>query len=1061
MAIRIDKEVGKLPVQPSSLQLQSHLRRRAGRNPASVGFFGLKRAEALGDVDSPSESLQTILESISEILDTGEISLYGKYTAQDWSLTNDLVSSSITQQSLSNLVGASELEGPAVSTSPRIRIQDRVDFLDSFYGRGSWPGLASGPTAFFYRIPRSFVQELGYIKFTYDVSSLDVTVTELLDVDETTPITPSSLLGPEKRIVFELASYINPSTSEEVDLRGASISVSLESGGVWKLFSSASATSLNGLGDIFAFRFKIVRPYSQFNPPAWFTQSPNLANPAIPGGPDDLDPTTSFGILENQNGNFVPVSQKEYWYTGAYVPERWNFNERSFNNTIVQDSNIKFTAPPFPIRFEESNWGVRWDGYLRLQKRIGGPQQYIFQIQTNTLIKIDLAISKTEVGEPVWENVLDTFVANTRVSEESDLQYSDASFTIDNLSSRFIYYTNNELTEWDAYVPISIRMFYGEADKAYPTFFPPLQPDLFIKTLQKSSGTTEVFFGGLEIIQLSGTDGNWTVTSESIQKIISVLQTENLFASFSLIQAEDVNGQLQSLSPVVPVSLVTDGSVITSTTTGLEAKAYLLRIAPNVSNFGSITALWKSRITAPSPFHSAYADLTDGSFQPIIEKKALDEKPLWWKILQGGPFDRSQAPTLVNNPLEGVINNQFKPLLQSKVPGIGFYGDGLGNYSSVPNVILGEARFNSSEPLTSNYVGIRLSPNLLGEGGKLKIDAIPSNNATFSSPFLLGENDLGGAPNHLTSAISTSQIAQLFWSDLFGGEKFYLHSDLTVVTDSDNPEVLGLPPFNLGGGAGINPVWLGPISVIATELADNVTFTTNRRAFVAPLTLNVEKIEISAGVEALAFTPNFAPLLNGGSDFSGFNTKYVRFYTEPNLPFQFSRVDTGEGLSLSDALKLTYNNGVFISAFSEIPRPPADRVTPFGYDNPAIYSNGICYPPYVVTDPLLEDIAISDANLLTQPKGNYDVFWGDSEAADLGEHTLRLTEKLEFSITASVSQSAVIEPISSVVLQSSDYTHRLEVNLPLPAFYDPDVFEYIGNREKVTDRYFLFVKRQE
>jgi hypothetical protein len=1059
MATNINRDVAISDIPPLSPRLISALRKRAGRNPPPPGFFGMKRRNALGDVDSPSKSLSSILEGISSILDAGEISLYGKYSPVDWSLTTDLVDSGISSDLFTILEDSSLFDGEVGSTSPRLRLQDRVGFLDSFYGRGSWPGLATGPTAFFYRTPASFTQDIGAIKFTYDPITLEVNVIELLGNDNTTSISPEEILKNKEKIVLNLSFYINPLTQEKVDLRGAEISLVLQPGGVWELFSATDAVSLQNLGNTSEFIFKLTQPYSFFNPPEWFTESPNF-----PVNSDNLNPETSFAILKNERGVFVPESQKEYWYTGSYVVERWNLDERnragSLETSIIQDSNIRFSSPPFILRSESNNWGVRWDGYLYLEKRIGGPEQYILQVQTNTLLKIDLAISRNVSDDPTWENLVDTFIARTSTSRESELHYSDVSFDINNVSPKFLNYVNNELTEWNAYIPITIRMFNGGADKANPTFFIPPQPDFFIKTLGKASTTRESFYGLTTQVELVGEDGSWIINSEANDKIIKILQDSFSSVNIRLIRKEDENGELQLLPSPIPFALTTDGEQIFSSTTGLENKKYVLQISPNISNFGSSQPLWKSRIVSPSPSHISYSDLTDGSFQPIIDKKSLDEKPLWWKITQGGEFNRGIAPSTENNPLEGVINNQFKPILQSDADNTGLYGNGTGTFSSVPNIILGEARFNPSEPLGSNYIGTRLFPNILGEGGRVRITSLPYNNATFSSSFLLGENDLGGSPNHLTAAIFNSEVVRLFWSDEYGGEKFYLHEDLSLITESDNPEAIGLPSFTISEGA-INPEWLAPINVIATELADNSGFTVNKKEFVSSLTLSVEKIEISSGVEVVAFTPNFAPLLNGGGDFDNFNEKYVRYYTAPNLPFQFSRVDTGEGLSLSDGLKLTYDSGKFIPALSEIPRPPADRVTPFGYDNPAIYSNGICYPPYIISDPLLEQIAISDANLLSQPAGNYNVFWGNSDKADLDGHTLKITEKIEFSITASEPQSTVIQPENSIALQANDYTHRLQVNLPLPQSLDPDVFEYVGNGEKVADSYFLFVKQQE
>ena len=377
MATRIDREVGKtqLPFFPSLLQ--SHLVKRAGRNPPPIGFFGLKRASALSDVDSPSGSLATVLGAISQVPDAAETALYGKFSPQDWLLTNELVSSEITRSSIADLKDVSRVDGASVSVSPRLRIADRLGFLDSIYGRGSWPGLAAGPTAFFYRVPQSLRKDIGFIKFTFNPATLSVTVTQLLGPDSSTALAPEAILGQEAKVVLDAVSYTNPATLEEISLRGLDISLSLESGGVWKLYSGTSAVALVGLGNTNNFLFKITRPYSFVNLPKWYVESPNISSKSIPGSADDTSTETSFTILEYADGEFLPKKQKEYWYSGSYVETRWTLDERASIpgidevTNVTQDSNMEFLVPPFPLRFEKNNWGIRWDGYLRLDRVIG------------------------------------------------------------------------------------------------------------------------------------------------------------------------------------------------------------------------------------------------------------------------------------------------------------------------------------------------------------------------------------------------------------------------------------------------------------------------------------------------------------------------------------------------------------------------------------------------------------------------------------------------------------------------------------------------------------------
>ena len=159
-------------------------------------------------------------------------------------------------------------------------------------------------------------------------------------------------------------------------------------------------------------------------------------------------------------------------------------------------------------------------------------------------------------------------------------------------------------------------------------------------------------------------------------------------------------------------------------------------------------------------------------------------------------------------------------------------------------------------------------------------------------------------------------------------------------------------------------------------------------------------------------------------------------------------------MSFSDILKITYSPG-FNSVTSEVPKPPSDRVTPFGFDLPA-NGGGLCYPPYSIGNPLLSEIAISDFDLYNnKPSGNYDVIWGDHTKAGLGGNTLTITEKIEFN------GFSAIQPLTSLItlLETTDYTHRMKVEVPLDSsIYDEDVLEHIGNQEKVKDSYYTYVK---
>jgi hypothetical protein len=116
-------------------------------------------------------------------------------------------------------------------------------------------------------------------------------------------------------------------------------------------------------------------------------------------------------------------------------------------------------------------------------------------------------------------------------------------------------------------------------------------------------------------------------------------------------------------------------------------------------------------------------------------------------------------------------------------------------------------------------------------------------------------------------------------------------------------------------------------------------------------------------------------------------------------------------------------------------------------------TNGLCYPPYLINDTLLSDIAVDDTTLYASDTGEYDVIWGDDTVPALGGKVLKITEKIEFFGADAVE--ALSTPVS---ISSSDYTHRIKFDIPLPDIYDEDVLEHIGNGEKVKESYYAYVR---
>lgn len=1026
MATRIDR-TPNLANRFTDRLLVDYLRAQAGKRETDTRFLGLKRSNALSDVDKNFKTLNNLLRKIN-VLDVEDKTLYGRdYNADDWSITRNFLDEDINRSFLSPLAG---LGG---STTPRIRIEDRLSFVDSFYGKGSIEGLHSGPDAQFY-IDKG-PTDIGSIRFTFDSGTGVVTVAALLGADGVTPITASDILGGGSVVVIDLDSY-TVTGGQELSISGSGVSLRLTSPGSWTVNSGLSnlltIRQITGAGEFVNSVFAMSRPVSVINKPKWFRDSPGVIGP---GGADDSVAATSPRLLTNRDGLISPLIQRSYWYTKAYVENRWipyvdaRANIANPENSIVQDSNMRWRENPPALRGEQYNWGIRWDGYLLIT-----PGSYVFTVQTNVDVRIDMDVA----GD--WLNVFDTRTAALR--NQSDSYVAASSFNTSALAAKYKYFTGTGANDWVGYAPITIRLFRGGPDKADGTLSIPTEPNMFINTLVVSGAKT--YYGRDFNIALSGSDGSWSVSSAQLSGLIAILQDVNASVTYTLVE---FNGG--SLVPATPIVLATNGTVVTSTTTGLVAGSYVVRVAPAVSE--SPTPLWRGRIASPGPDHKDYSDLTNESYVPDLRRAPFSARPDWWKIFDGSPYVIGQTPGPENTPIDGFVRSGFRATLNSEASGVGLYGNGSGVFSSRPNIILGESRYSTGESRGSNYIGLLLKPNRLGEGGKLIVNALPVNNSTGSDATLLGANDLGGSPNHLTAAATnlTPRSAQLYlWTNetlpsAGLNNKYYTVANLSTVAASNDPTLYGLPSFS-------DAAWLAPVTVICTRVASNSGFTTGVAGFVAPLTLSVEKVVVS-GFNLLAFTTTLSSILTGGAEVASFSGKFVEFYTESDLAFQYSRIDTGEGVSFGDVLKFTYSAGTLLPSVSEVPRPPADRVTPLGFDRPE-YSNGLCYPPYAINNPLLGGVAQSDSELATSPVGNHDVIWGNPAQSALGGHVLRITEKLEFS-----GLDAIAVLSSPVTLSPNSYTHRFRTDTLLDPSLDEDVLEYIGNGEKVKDSYYAFV----
>jgi len=195
--------------------------------------------------------------------------------------------------------------------------------------------------------------------------------------------------------------------------------------------------------------------------------------------------------------------------------------------------------------------------------------------------------------------------------------------------------------------------------------------------------------------------------------------------------------------------------------------------------------------------------------------------------------------------------------------------------------------------------------------------------------------------------------------------------------------------------------------------------------------------------------------------------------------YQFLRADNGSGLSFGETL---YANAatsptqiVPFSADTELPAPPADIVTPFGYDNSTGASDpglgGLCYPPYSAQNIDLQTIVKSDSALYGETAGNFDVWWGGriGGQTDMGQKYLYVTNKLMFDFAAS-ERSNLLSQLSNAqkpTFTASTYTHKLEVELnvalPSATVTNLNIYNDVrihSNNKPVKDKYYLFVAKQ-
>ena len=205
----------------------------------------------------------------------------------------------------------------------------------------------------------------------------------------------------------------------------------------------------------------------------------------------------------------------------------------------------------------------------------------------------------------------------------------------------------------------------------------------------------------------------------------------------------------------------------------------------------------------------------------------------------------------------------------------------------------------------------------------------------------------------------------------------------------------------------------------------------------------------------------------------------VKFLYVYNGSYQYSRVDNGSGLSFSETLFVigddssTTESSPFLSG-TEAPAPPAEIVTPFGYDNSVLATDpglgGLCYPPYSTQAIDLIDTVKSTTQLSAEDEGNFDVWWGSRDDLNtLGNKYLEVTNKLLFDFD-SAQRSSLLNALTSaqkpdfIGASTTPYTHKLEIELNVELPTAPATNQYLyedvkkhSNNKPVKDLYYLFI----
>ena len=99
MATRIDR-TPNLSNRFTDRLLVDYLRSQAGKKETDTRFLGLKRSNALSDINDNFITLNNLLRKIN-VLDVADKTLYGRdYNADDWSITRNFLDEGINSSFL-------------------------------------------------------------------------------------------------------------------------------------------------------------------------------------------------------------------------------------------------------------------------------------------------------------------------------------------------------------------------------------------------------------------------------------------------------------------------------------------------------------------------------------------------------------------------------------------------------------------------------------------------------------------------------------------------------------------------------------------------------------------------------------------------------------------------------------------------------------------------------------------------------------------------------------------------------------------------------------------------